>query len=268
MTQIDTSKGLAVITGAGDGIGRAAALELTQHGYQIAVLDIRNDAVHETVTLIEKNDGKAIGYECDISDPDNVATCAEAISKHGPVTLFWANAGLGTAGGVLSAKRSGLEWMYAVNLWGTIDTCRAFIPAMIESGQPGQVVFTASSACLGQIERNGAYAASKYAFWGLAEALRGELLETSLSVSIVYPGLVNTQIWNGARARPERFGGPRHAPEDAGTYWQQGLDVNEVAKAAVDGVLANNPYIVVPYKDTNERFEKHRDALLSGFPAT
>jgi NAD(P)-dependent dehydrogenase (short-subunit alcohol dehydrogenase family) len=104
--------------------------------------------------------------------------------------------------------------MFSVNVDGLIDTVRAFVPEMKQAAGWRRIMITGSMAGLVQIVDGGpsAYGATKYAAVGIAEALRAELAADRIGVTLFCPGTVNTRIWDGARARPARFGGPSYAP--------------------------------------------------------
>lgn len=240
----------AVITGGGDGIGRAIAEILALGGMNVAILDIREAAAAEAAAACARHGVHAVGWRCDVSLVEEIEACAaRARSELQPVNLLWANAGLGIAGGLTTAAREALRWMLAVNIDGLIDTVRAFAPDMKEAGGWRRIGITGSMAGLVQVAEGGpsAYGASKYAAVGIAEALRAELAPDGIGVTLFCPGTVNTRIWDGARARPDRFGGPRHAPEEAGARWREmGMPVAEVAEIAVAGARADQFYVVTP----------------------
>lgn len=259
--------GAYVITGAGDGMGRAIALELSARG-PVAVVDIREDAAESVAGEIVAKGGQASAHAVDISDKSAVENMADSIfSEHGQVNHLWAHAGVGIAGGFVAAKEANLDWMLSVNVWGTLHTVRAFLPRMLERGAPAKVIVTASSASLIQLDLGtAAYGASKHMSMGIAEGLLAELEGTPIDVSVFCPGLVNTRIWDGARARPERFGGARTLPEDVGEPWKEGLDPNQVANDAINGVDAGKFYVIVPYSDTRQKFDARINTMSDAFP--
>jgi NAD(P)-dependent dehydrogenase (short-subunit alcohol dehydrogenase family) len=246
----DLNGKLAVITGAADGIGAALASRLVAQQMRLAILDIRGDAAAATASDLRARGVEAESFACDVSLPDQVDAAANLVRERmGEVSLIWANAGLGIAQGIVNAPRDALRWMYSVNLDGIINTVRAFVPAM--QGQAGWrwVGVTGSMAGLVQVAAGGpsAYGASKYAAVGVAEALRAELAPGGIGVTLFCPGTINTRIWDGARARPERFGGPRHAPESAGERWRRiGMNVDEACRYAVEAMIDGEFYVIVP----------------------
>jgi NAD(P)-dependent dehydrogenase (short-subunit alcohol dehydrogenase family) len=240
----------AVVTGGGDGIGRAIALNLAGLGMNLAILDIREDAARRTAEDCEERGARALALGCDASVEEEIDAAAEAARRAlGPIALVSANAGVGIAGGLTTAPRAALRWMFSVNVDGLIDTIRAFVPQMKQEAGWRRILITGSMAGLVQVADGGpsAYGATKYAAVGIAEALRAELVANGIGVTLFCPGTVDTRIWGGARARPERFGGPSYAPEAAGQRWREtGMNVDEVAAIAVEGLRSNAFYVLVP----------------------
>jgi len=260
----------AVITGGADGIGAAYAMKLADSGVSVAVLDVLADKAEATVAAITKKGVKAIAVEADVSDRTSLAKASETVATElGPVSILIANAGVGIGGGYIGASERAVDWILGVNVLGPINTVRAFVPAMIEQSGPRHVAFTASSACFVQLEAGlAAYGASKKAMAGLAEGVRAEIEPHDIGFTTIYPGLVNTRIWDAARSRPDRFGGPRHQPEEAGEYWRnEGMTVEHVADLAIAAIEDNAPHCVVPDERTRDNFETTYSILRDGFPA-
>lgn len=263
-------KGLnAVITGGADGIGAAYALELARAGVNVAVLDVLEDKAQATADAVQAQGVKSIAVAADVTDRQNLSTAADTVAADlGAVALLIINAGVGIGGGYVGASERAVDWLLNVNVLGPINTARAFAPAMMEAEGPRHVAFTASSACLAPLDEGlAAYGASKKAMAGLAEGVRAELTPKGIGVTTIYPGLVNTRIWDAARSRPERFGGARHQPEEAGAYWRdEGMTVEHVAARAIASIEANEPHCVVPDASTRSKFDETMAALQAGFP--
>ena len=256
----------AIVTGGGDGIGRALALELAKAGAHVAVADIRGDAADAVAAEAKATGVKAIGLTCDVSDEAAIAAMAEQTVKElGPVQIVWANAGLGIGQGFTTAKRDNLRWMYKVNVDGVIDTVRAFAPSLKEQSGWRAIGITGSMAGLTWPEgATPAYAATKYAVIGIAEGLRTELEGDGIGVTLLCPGLVNTRIWDGGRARPERFGGPRHAPEESGERWRtHGMSAEEVGRWGIDALREDRFYALMPDDEKRGALitQRHNDIL-------
>ncbi len=210
---------LALVTGAGDGIGAMLARGFADWGMQVCVQDIRRDAA-ESVAAEIGNGAFALAY--DVSDREAGMDAARQIEAGGvSLSLLWANAGAGLGGSLLKGNPQTIEWGFAVNVLGLIWTVQAFAPLLSED-EPRHVGFTASTASLrpppAQLPL---YPVTKHASFAASDALRAELAEAGIASTILFPGLLNTNIWNGARARPDRFGGPREADPAIATRWQE-----------------------------------------------
>jgi NAD(P)-dependent dehydrogenase (short-subunit alcohol dehydrogenase family) len=256
----------AVITGGGDGIGRALALELAKAGANVAVTDIRTDAAEAVAAEATALGVKSVGLACDVTDEGAIAEmAAKAVEALGPTQIVWANAGLGIGQGFTTARRENLRWMYQVNVDGVIDTVRAFSDGLKEQSGFRAIGVTASMASLTHPEAgNPSYSASKYAVMGIAEGLRTELAPEGISVTALCPGLVNTRIWDGARARPDKFGGPRHAPEEAGERWREaGMSVEDVGCWGVEALRDGRFFALMPDDEVRGNLvaERHQEIM-------
>jgi NAD(P)-dependent dehydrogenase (short-subunit alcohol dehydrogenase family) len=212
---------LALVTGAGDGIGAVLARGLAGWGMTVCVQDIRAAAAEAVAAEIG---GGAFPLAFDVSDRAACLAAAETLSRRGePLALLWANAGAGVGSGLLTGKPETLEWAFGVNVLGIVWTVQAFTPLM--TGEARHVGFTASTAALRPVpEQMGLYPVSKHAAFAVAEGLSSELAATGIASTIVFPGLLNTNIWDGARARPDRFGGERRADPAISTRWREAKD--------------------------------------------
>ena len=219
-TGLEAYKGkLAIVTGAGDGIGEMLARKFADAGMTVGVQDIRADAAERVASEI--GDG-AFPIVFDVSDRQATLESAEAVKARGPLSLLWINAGGGGGSPILTGKANAIEWGFDVNVRGVIWTAQAFVPLMSDATGPRHVGITASTAALRHPE--GAfplYATTKHATFAVGEALRGELESQGIETTILCPGLLNTKIWDGAKARPDRFGGVRHMDPSMSKMWDE-----------------------------------------------
>lgn len=209
---------MAMVTGAGDGIGKMLAQNLAAAGMRVCVQDIRAEAAQAAA---EEIGDLAFATTFDISDREAAAEAADKMhSDHGPLAMLWINAGVGVGASLLEGKPDQVRWAYDVNVLGAIWTAQCFVPLL--EGEPSHVGITASTAALRPPE--GAfplYAATKHGTMAVAEALRGELAAKRIETTILCPGLLNTEIWDGAKARPERYGGERHMDPKIAGMWRE-----------------------------------------------
>ncbi len=210
---------VALVTGAGDGIGEMLAKGFAGAGMTVCVQDIRPEAAERVAGEIGE---AAFPLAFDVSDRDACMAAADALKAHGWVlNLLWINAGVGVGSPVINGAQNAVEWGFSVNVLGVIWTAQAFRPLMDNAAGRRHVGVTASSAALRPPE--GAfplYATTKHCTFAVAEALRGELAQDGIGTTILCPGLLNTDIWDGARARPERYGGVRRMDPAIAGRWR------------------------------------------------
>jgi len=224
---LDDYKGrLAIITGAADGIGAMLAEGCARADMAVAVLDIREAAAQATAEYLDGlGQGACFAVAVDVSDREAVlAAAAQLKDRSEPWGLLWINAGVGAGASLVSGNPRTVDWAYGVNVLGAIWTAQAFFPTLYEGTGPRHIGFTASSAALAPPQPPlTLYAATKHASMGIAEGLRAEAAEHDIAMTVLCPGLLNTDIWDAARARPERFGGVRRMDPAIATQWKEAL---------------------------------------------
>lgn len=194
---------VAIVTGASSGIGAATARRLATEGFHVLAAARRGDRLTDLVEEIEKSGGTATAAVCDVTSDESVAALADtAAGLPGPVTLLVNNAG-GAIGldPVESASVADWQWMYDVNVLGTLRVTRAVLPALEASGA-GTVIVVSSTAGLDVYEGGGGYTAAKHAQTALTRTLRLELVGRPIRVIEIDPGMVRTDEF-----ALHRFGG-------------------------------------------------------------
>ena len=185
--------GVAVVTGAGSGIGRALAQQLAAAGSALAIADIDEAGLHQTTQSLG-NKALVTTHVLDVSKEENVKSFAgEVLERHGRVTLLINNAGVSLHGDFEEVSLDDFRWLMDINFWGTVYGVKHFLP-MLKSEQRAHIVNLSSVfgiiAPAGQVP----YAASKFAVRGFTEALRHELQGSAIGVSCVHPGGIRTPI--------------------------------------------------------------------------
>ena len=188
---------VAIVTGAGSGIGRATARRLAAEGAAVACLDLAEEAVASVASEINSETvdggGRAIPIQCDVTDETGVANAvAQAADELGTVTNLCNIAGIGGFAHTPEQSLSGWDKIIAVNLTGTFLMCRAVLPGMLEHG--GSIVNTVSTAGLIGQPYSAAYCASKGGVKMLTKALAVEYMARGVRVNGVAPGGVDTPI--------------------------------------------------------------------------
>src|SRR5882757_4357607 len=201
---------VAVITGAGSGIGRALALELAGRGARLALSDIDEVAVADTAAHCEKAGAQAKGYRLDVADRAAVTAHADAVAaEFGQVNLVVNNAGVAVMATVEEMSYADLDWIVGINFWGVVHGTKAFLPHLIASGD-GHLVNVSSVFGFVGVPTQSAYNATKFAVRGFTEALRQEMLieKKPVGVHCVHPGGIDTNIARAARTS-DRLGADR-----------------------------------------------------------
>ena len=197
---------VAVVTGAGSGIGRALAEHAARQGMIVVAADVETAALDGTVEGIVREGGQAVGIRTDVSVAEEVEHLADtAWSRFGGVQLLCNNAGVFSGGLLWERSLADWEWVLGVNLYGQVHGVRSFVPRMLAGGTPAHIVDTASMGGLVTAAYSGPYFSSKFAAVGFTECLAHDLRATGapIGVSVLVPSLVATGLADSRRNRPE-----------------------------------------------------------------
>ena len=192
---------VAAITGAGSGIGRALALNLARQGCELALSDVNELGLAETVEQVRRFEVKVSHQRVDVADFEAVCQWADQVMiDHGRVNLIFNNAGVAHGGSVEGNALDDYHWIMNINFWGVVHGTKAFLPYLKASGA-GHVVNVSSVFGLFAQPGMSAYNATKYAVRGFSESLRQELdiANCGVSASCVHPGGIRTNIAHNAR---------------------------------------------------------------------
>lgn len=190
---------VALVTGAGGGIGRALAVVLAERGMHLALADINETGLTATARLVESSGRRVTTHALDVSNRAAVAAFPAAIrDAHGGLDVVVNNAGVAVGGTFEQVSEADFDWLMSINFFGVVAMTRAFLPMLHRS--PAARIVNMSSI-FGVIATPGqtAYTASKFAVRGFSESLRHELEGTSVGVTTVHPGGVSTSIAASAR---------------------------------------------------------------------
>jgi 2-hydroxycyclohexanecarboxyl-CoA dehydrogenase len=189
---------VAVVTGAGSGIGRAIALQLARDGAALSIWDLNRVGAEETLTLIEKESGRAIACAIDASSEADIARAlARTRAELGPVTILVNNAGITGFSPFLEISVETWERMIRVNLTGPFLCTQAVVPDMLEAGW-GRIVNISSSSAQAGAGRMAHYVASKGGVIGFTKALAIEFAAKGITVNNIPPGFVDTPMLRGS----------------------------------------------------------------------
>lgn len=249
---------VAVITGAGSGIGRGLARAAASRGMRVVATDVEQPTLDETVAQLQNEFGaEAIGVRTDVSNADEVEKLADiAFGEFGQVNLLCNNAGVFSGGLLWERSLADWQWVMGVNVYGIVNAINSFVPRLLAADQPAHIVNTASMGGLVTGAYSGPYFTSKFAAVGLSDCLAQDLRTTGkpIGVSVLVPSLINTNIGTSGRNRPERFIDRQHEKGEDAIFVEQmladstaaGMSPDEVAELVFDAV--NNDRFWIPTK--------------------
>jgi NAD(P)-dependent dehydrogenase (short-subunit alcohol dehydrogenase family) len=235
---------IAVVTGAGSGIGRAIAHALGAQGCKVYCTDIDLAAA----TAVAAGLTNASAHRLDVADAVAVSAFAdEVFAREGHVNLLFNNAGVGHAGAVVDTELADWKWVMDINVMGVVHGLHAFLPRMLAQGSPGHIINTASGAGIIPMPRTAPYCASKHAVVGLSQSLAGELHGSNVGLTILCPGTINTAIIKSTRMSGSTAG-ERQAKAVA-HYASKGTSPDKVADDVLHAVVKGKLFCVTPSKE-------------------
>jgi NAD(P)-dependent dehydrogenase (short-subunit alcohol dehydrogenase family) len=200
----------AFVTGGASGIGLSMARAFAEAGMNVMLADVERSALDQALKDLNRYGNQVQGVACDVADPNGVERAAQAtFSAFGKVHVLCNNAGVAAGGGIDQISVDNWRWVVDVNLMGVVYGVRSFLPHILDHGEGGHIVNTASMA--GMVNNMGfsPYAATKYAVVAMSEGLRMRLQPLGIGVSVLCPDFVRTRIGESGRNRPERYGPPQ-----------------------------------------------------------
>jgi NAD(P)-dependent dehydrogenase (short-subunit alcohol dehydrogenase family) len=236
--------GVAVVTGAGSGIGRALAQQLAAEGSALAIADVDEKGLEETASSLGKREAKITTHVLDVAEEGRVKAFAEEVgAQHGRVTLLINNAGVALHGTFEELSLDDLRWLMGINFWGTVYGVTYFLPVLKRQPRAHIVNLSSVFGIVGPVGQS-AYSASKFAVRGFTEVLRHELQGTTVGVSCVHPGGIRTPIARrariGAKAQPA-------GKEEGVSFFERVAKTSQEAAAAriLKGVERREPRILI-----------------------
>ncbi|MDE2363111.1 MAG: SDR family NAD(P)-dependent oxidoreductase [Hyphomicrobiales bacterium] len=259
---------VAVITGAGSGIGRALSLACARRGMAVVAADIEATALQQTLALLQALGAPCTGEVCDVGSEKQVQALADlSWSTYGRVDWLFNNAGVAVLGPVWEATTDDWSWVMGVNLMGVAHGVRAFVPRMLEAGAPAHVINTASAAGLATLAGSGVYCASKHAVVAMSECLQHDLraVHAPIGVSVICPSLLPSRIDDSARNRPPQWA---QAAATAPAYYERVRRGMEASTVTADDVAAmtlkaieRGGFYITPHDQTWTSVERRMRAI-------
>jgi NAD(P)-dependent dehydrogenase (short-subunit alcohol dehydrogenase family) len=266
---------VAFITGAASGIGLGIARACVGAGMKVVMADVRKKVLERAAASLAAQGGVVLALVLDVADRSEWSACADRVRHElGGVDLLCSNAGVNFVGPTQEATYEDWDFALGVNLGGTINALRTFVPSMSGSGRGGHIVITASVNGLFAGAGVGVYVTSKFALVGLAESLRADLLEFGVGVSVLCPGPVQSELFESTEeVRPARFAAtgskPLLPPGVARTdtpIFRTALTGTEIGERVLGGVRRNELYILT-HPEMRRMLEARAAALLAALPS-
>jgi NAD(P)-dependent dehydrogenase (short-subunit alcohol dehydrogenase family) len=268
----------AVVTGAASGIGLALASRFADARMQVVLADIEEAALERAVKQLEERQATVLGVVANTMVEESVQSlAAQAINEFGKVHVLCNNAGVASTagtpgGGIWEVPNTDWDWVLGVNFYGVLYGLQAFVPHMLEHGEQGHIVNTASLAAL--MPGGGTYGVSKHGVLCLTETLYNDLKarNAAIGASVLCPGFVKTQIIDAERNRPSELasggaGAPAEMVAVAQAMIDQGKDPADIANAVFESIEQDRLYIL-PHPAWDDTLRSRVEHVLArGGPA-
>lgn len=269
---------VAVVTGAGSGIGAALARAFGAAGGRVVLADVEADALEGVAAALRAQGSEVLAVPTDVSDPEAVERLArETLARFGRVDVLCNNAGVSTFNALADQTLADWRWVLGVNLWGVVHGLQSFLPILRDQGTPAHVVCTSSIAGLWSgVPFIGPYAVSKVGVVSLCETLRDELRAAGspIGVSVLVPSSVSTNVMESERNRPDRLGSEQRTPTAEqvrlmireGLFGPDGRSPDAVAALTLDAIRKDRFWIIT-HASARPALEARFAAILADVPA-
>jgi NAD(P)-dependent dehydrogenase (short-subunit alcohol dehydrogenase family) len=278
---------VAVVTGGGQGIGRALVERFTAEGMKVVLADVVPELVDSTTGELRDQGREVTGVVTDVTSLESVEALRDAtLDAYGAVHVVCNNAGIGSGseGQIWEHHVNDWRWSLDVNVMGVVNGINAFVPIMLERGEDGHVVNTTSgNGGFTPLINSAVYATTKAAVTTITECLWGQLQEVGarIGASLLYPstrspGMLNTGIWRPGANRPDRYDRPGAAPRegrDALGEYQRRMDaaglpvvfapLSEVADLCFEGIRDDVFWITAPSEVQQGKIRARADSQIA-----
>ncbi|WP_213876225.1 SDR family oxidoreductase [Pseudomonas sp. dw_358] len=242
-----------MITGAGSGLGREMALRWAREGWQLALSDIDDAGLAETLNQVHRAGGQGFVQRCDVRDYSQLMALAQACEERlGGIDVVVNNAGVASGGFFEELSLEDWEWQLSINLMGVVKGCKAFLPLLRQNR--GRLINIASMAALMQGPAMSNYNVAKAGVVALSESLRVELADQGVTVHVVCPSFFQTNLLDS-------FRGPTPAMKAHVGKWLQSSPISAAEIADyIHGQVAAGTFLILPHEQGREAWQlKRRD---------
>ncbi len=237
---------VVLITGAASGIGRETAYAFAKHSTQLVLADLDEAGLAQTAARCRELGSQAATHCVDVASREQMASFAAKVhAEHSAVDVLFNNAGVGVAGDFLATDLDTWDWIIGVNLKGVIHGCHFFGQKMVERGRGGQIVNMSSTAGYAASRIFSAYSATKFGVIGLSESLRAEYGAQGIGVSVICPGIINTQITRNTRLMTDESESEQIREKVVESYEKRAYGPEKVAAAILAAVRHNRAIVPV-----------------------
>jgi NAD(P)-dependent dehydrogenase (short-subunit alcohol dehydrogenase family) len=267
---------VAVVTGAGSGIGRRLAERFAAEGMKVVLADVQADALADVEREPRGRNASVLAVPTDVSKSAEVEALARrTLDAFGAVHVLCNNAGVAGGGPTLwETTEADWQWVLGVNLWGVIHGIRVFVPIMLRQDSEGHIVNTASVLGLTSGPGGGPYGVSKHGVVRISEGLHHDLMAagSKLRASVLCPGLIATNIVDAGRNRPvelqnvvdeeTRRRQAEQTQQRLAYFNEYGMPPSRVADIVVDAIREQRFYILT-HRDFKERVRVRMEDILA-----
>lgn len=240
---------VVALTGAGSGIGRSLAKKLSAEGCRLALSDVNEAGLAETVSMLGRPEIDVFSKVLDVSVEKNVFAYAEEVeARFGQVDIVINNAGVNQNGSVINTPIDDYRWIFEINFWGVVYGSKAFLPILMKRPEACLVNISSIFGMVG-IPEQSAYCATKFAVRGFTESLRQEYLRAKSNVSIisVHPGGIKTNIIKNARIATADGAATQKEQEQFAKFFDKLAKTtpDEAARVIVEGIKKNSERVLI-----------------------
>lgn len=245
---------VAVITGAGSGMGRYLAVLLAKSGCDVVICDINEDSLADTAAMLKNYNVAVSSHFLDVGDEDAIKALPEkVIAQHGKVDLVFNNAGITVVSNFDNMPEPDWDKVMDVNLHGVVNMTRAFLPYLKDRPESA-VVNTSSIFGMIAVPQQSVYHATKFAVRGFTESLAKEMKGSPVQVHCVHPGFIGTNIVAAAKFNSDEtskqsqniLGGGNASQEEQGNKFREnGMHASRAAQVILDGVRKRRSRIFI-----------------------
>ncbi len=254
---------VAFITGGASGAGFGQAIVFAEVGCKIAIADVRQAAIDQAAAKLRSQGAEVHGIQLDVTDRAGYARAADEVEKvfGKPPELLFNTAGVNAFGPLEKSTYDDFDWLVGVNFGGVVNGMMTFVPRMIAAGRGGHIVTTSSIGGFFGSAAASIYSAAKAAVINLMESYRLALANYNISVSVLCPANIRSNIAEATRLRPAHLSNTGYVVDDdvirsLHSIHSHGLDPVVLARRTKEAMEANQLYII-PYPEQKEPLAQH-----------